>query len=695
MKMIIMKKVISLFVLIIVLFSCKPEAYKDVSFYSEAFQTDRMYRIYLPANYNENPDKYYPVVYYFHGFAGRYKWDAYNLEDDINYPENGREEPPFVMEWKDYVKNHDVIIVTWDGYEPNLNEGQRIREGIKYGNCKPYDFIRAHDMGKDGFWGWDYRLYFRDLVKNVDDNFRTIADRDHRAVTGLSMGGLTSYYIAGQNKDLVGSVSAFDPADNIPYYGPKGKQVVFPILEMYRSLKGLPARLTMTDGDWLKYNDWELKRIFDVADLSHFESHMAHYPDHWTADADKQLDFHMKEFQKSHPIPENWAHVCPAYPSFSAWGYDVRVDRSQPALSLLENISPGHMKVLSRTYIPDGPIVQNEEISITTNNIYSSSKSYKLISYNLSDDRIKTQNIKASTDGRLSFKLGGGGHIVGINGDGTETGARLRIVHKHNKENYYFEVGKSYGLDFKVVNLGSEQADNIEIIASSTHPYIHFTDSVVQISSIGSENFVELNDQFKFSFSQHSDSSFVGALDFKIKINGEVVDTQKELFFTASEAPYINDDDIIILDGRTVSNVPVYRQGPNEIQAVEISGGKGNGNGILERGEEILVYVRLPQGIAPNDTNTFHRTFLINHLDEPYIEANRLHYAERLNQASKTHIANVLSIAYNTPDNHKFDLWFKVESLYNDKNDPVSRAAIYAHKYNYRRVRVKVGPGKD
>ncbi|MCK5701138.1 MAG: hypothetical protein KAI29_08300, partial [Cyclobacteriaceae bacterium] len=62
--------------------------------------------------------------YYFHGYGGRYKWDGYDLEDDIYYPENGREEPPFVMEWKDYVKNHEVIIVTWDGYEPNLNEGK-------------------------------------------------------------------------------------------------------------------------------------------------------------------------------------------------------------------------------------------------------------------------------------------------------------------------------------------------------------------------------------------------------------------------------------------------------------------------------------------------------------------------------------------------------------------------------------------
>jgi len=110
----------------------------------------------------------------------------------------------------------------------------------------------------------------------------------------------------------------------------------------------------------------------------------------------------------------------------------------------------------------------------------------------------------------------------------------------------------------------------------------------------------------------------------------------------------------------------------------------------LEQGEEALVHIRLAKGIAPNDTSTYHRTFLINHLDEAFIKADQLHYAERMSQASKTHIATVLSIAENVPKNHESDLWFKVESLYNDKNDPVSRAAIYAYKYHYRRVRLKV-----
>lgn len=675
--------------LFLILISCKPNVYQDVSFFSDAFQTDRSYRIYLPENYEQNSAKQYPVVYYFHGWGGRYKWDNYTLADDINYPENGRKEPPFVMEWKDYVKNHDVIIVTWDGYEPNLHKGSDTREGIRYNNCDPYDYVRAHDK-EDHHWGWDYRLYFRDLVKHVDENFRTIADRDHRAITGLSMGGLTSYYIAGQNKDLVGSVSAFDPADNTPLYGPKGKQAVYPVLEMYRALKGLSVRLTMTDGDWLKYNDWKMKRIFESADLTHFEFHVADYPDHWTADADKQLDFHMKEFQKKHPIPDSWNHICPAFPSFKVWDYDISIIRSEPALTILENVSSRHMKVLGRSFIPDGPIVEDEKISISTRDIYSPDNPYKIITYNLSSEEIRSQNINASADGRLALELGGGGYLVGINGEGPGTEAKLRMVHNLNREYFYFEEGKTYSLDFKLVNIGESKAKNIEIKAFSAHPNINFTDSIIQVASVEPGDFINLKDQFSFGFSQYSDSTFVGSISFEVRMDGVLSEPQRLMFFLTPESSNIEENDIIILDGRTEYDIPIYQQGPDTIQYQDISGGEGNGNGVLERGEEALVYIRLPKGMSPNDTNTFHRTYLINHLDDPFINVKQLNYEEKLRQAGTTSVSTLLSVTKDAPKNHELDLWFQVESLYNDMEDATSRHTIYAHKYDYRRARLKL-----
>src|SRR5690606_5811972 len=130
--------------------------------------------------------------------------------------------------------------------------------------------------------------------------------------------------------------------------------------------KGLSVRLTMTDGDWLKYNDWKMKGVFEAADLPHFEFHLADYPDHWSADADKQLEFHMREFQKSHPLPGDWSHVSPAFPDFKSRNYDISVKRTEPALTILENVSKGNLKILSRKFLPDGPIVEHESVTIST-----------------------------------------------------------------------------------------------------------------------------------------------------------------------------------------------------------------------------------------------------------------------------------------------------------------------------------------
>ncbi len=673
-------------------FSCDDRGngntYRDISFYSNAFKSERWYRIYLPKDYDRKVAKKYPVVYYFHGYGGRYKWDTYDIEEDVNYRENGRKSPPFVMEWQNYVNENDLIIVTWDGYEPNLHEGRKEREGIKYGNAPPYDYVSAHEQ-EDHHWGWDFSLHFRELVKHVDEHFRTIPDRGHRGITGLSMGGLTAYYIAGQNKDLVNSVSAFDPADNLPKYGPKGQQVVFPILEMHRSLKGLAVRLTMTDGDWLKYNNQAISQLYKAAGLSHFETHLARYPDHWAADIDKQLDFHMKEFGKSNALPYSWNHVNPSFSSFETSGYSFGVVRPEPALTILENVSQKQIKILARDFIPDGPLVRNEKISVLTPAVYSPDSVYSLVSYNLSKEQFEFKRIRATAEGRLSFGLDGGGHLVGINGQGPGSTPKLNMVFDHNQENFYFESGVPYSLNFKLVNTGENEARNIEITASSSHSFFAIDSNKVKVERITGGNYIALNNQFRFSFTQYNDSIPAGSILFEIKADGTVLDTARIMVFPTPKSSRAAKEDVIILDGRSVDSIPVYRQGPNVIEMRTLAGGEGNGNGVPEPGEKFLVYIRLPKGIGPNDTNTFHRAYLVNHQQNPYVTVEALNYEWKSRQAGATSVASIISLSRDMPRDHQPDLWLRVESLYNDAEDPASNAAVYAHRYDYVRVELK------
>jgi S-formylglutathione hydrolase FrmB len=661
---------------------------KDSSFFSQAFDTERGYRIYLPSDYDADPAKRYPVVYYFHGWGGRYKWDNYTLEDDPGYPGNGRREPPFVMEWRSYAESHDIIIVTWDGYEPNLHPGRSHREGLDYGGCNPYDFPRAHE-DPIVHWGWDYRMYFRDLVAHIDSHYRTIADRNHRGVTGLSMGGLTAMYISGQNKDLVGSVSAFCPAANLPRYGPKGHLAVFPVNEMYRSLKGLPMRLTATDGDWLHANDLRMKRLLDGSGFFPFEFHMADFPDHWSADTDEQLDFHMNQFGKERGRPGDWNHICPAFKTFEQWGYQFRIERSVPALTILENISSNHMEVMSREFIPDGPVVMDETIHITTDSLYTPLSTYDLIVYSLAKNEFNIMKVEASGEGRLAFSLPGGGNLVGIHGVDSKPLPDLRIFDYLNRDYIYMEEGRENNLDLRLVNIGSGSARDLAIRAFSDHPHIKFAVDEINVPGIESGRSVRIDPAFRFSFNGYQKEYLAGNIQLEIKINGVIIDTQKIVFMATPESPYVEKDEVIVLDGRTVDNVLSFNQQINELEKVNLSGGSGNGNGIPECGEEVLVYIRLDQGLAPKDKNSFHKTRLVGEWEDPYVRINRLKYEIKIGQASATSILSYVFFSDKMPEGYEPDLWFRVESLYNDDTKPEARRPTYEFEYDYRRVKFK------
>ncbi|MCY2954659.1 MAG: alpha/beta hydrolase-fold protein [Planctomycetota bacterium] len=55
-------------------------------------------------------------------------------------------------------------------------------------------------------------LMVRDLVPMIDASYRTLADRDHRAIAGLSMGAGQAMQVGLDNLDLFASIGAFSGA---------------------------------------------------------------------------------------------------------------------------------------------------------------------------------------------------------------------------------------------------------------------------------------------------------------------------------------------------------------------------------------------------------------------------------------------------------------------------------------------------
>lgn len=151
---------------------------------------DRRLTIYTPPGYEQNPKAKYPVFYLFHGAGGDEEaWIALGRTAQImdNLIAQGKAEP--------------MIVVM-----PNGHAGMSAAPGeSSMGYYKPYHFRKGT---MDGI----FEQHFPEIVKFVDKTYRTQADKAHRAIAGLSMGGFHSAFISANYPDLFGYVGLFSAA---------------------------------------------------------------------------------------------------------------------------------------------------------------------------------------------------------------------------------------------------------------------------------------------------------------------------------------------------------------------------------------------------------------------------------------------------------------------------------------------------
>jgi enterochelin esterase-like enzyme len=153
--------------------------------------------VYTPPGYDTGQETRYPVLYLQHG-AG---------EDERGWSNQGH--VSFIMD--NLIaegKTVPMLVVMERGYARKPGETP-ISFGPPRGNAggpapAPPDFSRI-------FQTFD-EVVSKDLVPYIDANFRTTPDRDHRALAGLSMGGLQAFIIGLNHLDLFSSIGGFSGA---------------------------------------------------------------------------------------------------------------------------------------------------------------------------------------------------------------------------------------------------------------------------------------------------------------------------------------------------------------------------------------------------------------------------------------------------------------------------------------------------
>ena len=131
---------------------------------SQSMGKDVLNVVVLPDSYAANPDKKFPVLYLLHGFGG----------------------------------NH----LTWTHIRPDL---QKL--------ASQFGMIIVCPDGQRS-WYWDspvdpkskYETFVsKELIDYIDANYRTVANRKGRAITGLSMGGHGGLWLGFRHQDKFGA----------------------------------------------------------------------------------------------------------------------------------------------------------------------------------------------------------------------------------------------------------------------------------------------------------------------------------------------------------------------------------------------------------------------------------------------------------------------------------------------------------
>ena len=174
---------------------------REVWYNSKVTGSWRHAMVYLPPNYDAQTKARYPVLYLQHG-AG---------EDETGWIRQGRAN--FILD--NLIaegKCKPMIIVMAYGYARRAGQTPPDLTGIPAGSAER---LRAMQSMTAAFEDDVTQA----LIPFIDKTYRTIPDRDHRAMAGLSMGGMQTFQITLNHLDLFSYIGGFSGAGGMLMLG--------------------------------------------------------------------------------------------------------------------------------------------------------------------------------------------------------------------------------------------------------------------------------------------------------------------------------------------------------------------------------------------------------------------------------------------------------------------------------------------
>lgn len=157
------------------------------SIYSRSLKAQRAFTIYLPKSYNTDTNQKYPILYLLHGMSGvNTSWFTDQRLKDVM----------------------DQLVASGEACEMIVVSPNAGGDPATCWN------------GYFNMPGWPYEdFFYKEFMPYIEKTFRVEADKQHRAVAGLSMGGGGAASYAQRYPDLFCAAYAMSALMNIPAMG--------------------------------------------------------------------------------------------------------------------------------------------------------------------------------------------------------------------------------------------------------------------------------------------------------------------------------------------------------------------------------------------------------------------------------------------------------------------------------------------
>lgn len=163
----------------------------EVYYYSTVTEQMRHAYVYLPAEYYSNPKKKFPVLYLQHGMGeNETGWSAQGktgiIMDNLIAEQKA---VPFIIVMDNGLNARPAHPAPQPEQAPQQGQGRR--------------------RGFGNFAGAFQDVLLKDIIPMTEKNYRVIADPQHRAMAGLSMGGMQTHSITLANPTTFAYIGMF------------------------------------------------------------------------------------------------------------------------------------------------------------------------------------------------------------------------------------------------------------------------------------------------------------------------------------------------------------------------------------------------------------------------------------------------------------------------------------------------------